>query len=381
MEHHPFLPDLRLPPTATAVPDPAAVAAQLENQGDEMDLSGDGGVIKTLTSKGTASKGTFPAAGDCVVLQYVAYHGEDGTLFDSSRTKMDTGFKFILGDRGKNALMGQGIRRPIALDMLVATMTVGECAVVRAEAPYAFGDHGLHHPNRKGFVVPPNEVVRYNVELTSIEKDPANMEDAELLELGGRMREAGNKLFAEGRMDRACERYSEALRHLQRVRGSKDDKLARRMMVQCLSNQAQCELNRQNWNEAAALCDKALTVYDDGAVDDSALAAKTLFRRAKVRQHEGKLDEAVADLTRSARLNPESRAVRSLRAKLKAQAIGEKTAQRFIFEEAMRRGAGGIYSDMKNVPPEPPSVFQQFFVQPLRSLCRCCSDAKEEKEE
>jgi FKBP-type peptidyl-prolyl cis-trans isomerase len=110
-----------------------------------LDLSGDGGLMKRVLSEGN---GVGPKQGDEVEAHY---HGtlEDGTVFDSSRSRNKT-FKFTIGQ-------GQVIK---GWDQGFMAMTKGEKAILKCREDYAYGD-------RNQGKIPAGSTLLFDVELIS----------------------------------------------------------------------------------------------------------------------------------------------------------------------------------------------------------------------
>jgi hypothetical protein len=106
------------------------------------DLSGDGGLLKTVDRAGDAEKGT-PPAGSKVKVHYVGTL-LDGTKFDSSRDRPGH-FEFTIGQ-------GQVIK---GWDVGVGTMHKGEVATLICRHDYAYGASG--HPP----AIPPNATLKF----------------------------------------------------------------------------------------------------------------------------------------------------------------------------------------------------------------------------
>jgi len=97
--------------------------------GEQIDLTSDGGVIKTIIKEGTSDKS--PAAGDTVYVHYTGVLAETGDKFDSSRDRGEP-FSFSLGK-------SQVIK---GWDLGVATMKIGEVCDLLCSADYAYGQSG-----------------------------------------------------------------------------------------------------------------------------------------------------------------------------------------------------------------------------------------------
>lgn len=115
--------------------------------GEPKDISGDGGLIKTITTAGTGWN--HPPKGCEVTVHYTGTL-EDGSVFDSSRDRNEP-FVFKIGE-------GQVIK---GWDKGVATMKKGERAVLKCRADYAYGERGS--PPK----IPANATLNFDVELIS----------------------------------------------------------------------------------------------------------------------------------------------------------------------------------------------------------------------
>lgn len=112
---------------------------------NQIDLSGDGGVLKLITCEGVGVE--TPSDGCKVVLHYTG-RLVDGTKFDSSLDRNEP-FEFSLGK-------GQVIK---AFDMGIASMKKGEKCVLTCAPEYAYGKAGSP-PN-----IPPNSTLLFELEM------------------------------------------------------------------------------------------------------------------------------------------------------------------------------------------------------------------------
>lgn len=110
-----------------------------------IDITGDGGVIKQIVEKGTGPEDQTPKTGNDVEVHYVG-RLQNGEIFDQSRDP----FKFQLG-------IGQVIK---GWDKAVATMTLGEKALVTIKPDYAYGVSGSGK-------IPPNATLEFEITLLS----------------------------------------------------------------------------------------------------------------------------------------------------------------------------------------------------------------------
>jgi len=115
--------------------------------GKEVEITKDGGVTKTIISKGEGWK--MPEKGDEIFVHYVGKLS-DGTVFDSSRERGDP-FSFKLGT-------GCVIK---GWDKGLATMKRGEKSTLKCKSEYAYGDAGS--PPK----IPGGATLEFEVELLS----------------------------------------------------------------------------------------------------------------------------------------------------------------------------------------------------------------------
>ena len=114
--------------------------------GKDADLSGDGGVLKEILRAGS---GDLPTRGSYCEVHYVGR--AFSKVFDSSRRR-DKTFKFDLG-----------FRQVIAgWDIGVASMQIGELALLTCSPQYAYGSEGSPP------VIPPGATLVFEVELISV---------------------------------------------------------------------------------------------------------------------------------------------------------------------------------------------------------------------
>lgn len=116
-----------------------------ESIGKVVDVTGDGGVTKTLLAPGSGAK-VLP--GSQVLVQYTGKL-EDGSVFDSTRDRDDGGFSFKLG-------MGTVIK---GWEAAVSTMRVGEKSEYSISPNYAYGRRGMPP------VIPGNATLTFEIEL------------------------------------------------------------------------------------------------------------------------------------------------------------------------------------------------------------------------
>lgn len=143
------------------------------------DISGDGAVLKRVIVAGSSDS---PPTSHSVVC--VNYEGMllDGSVFDNKNT-----FRFSLGS-------GEVIR---AWDVAIATMHVGEIAMIRCHESVAYGDKGV--PN----LIPPLATLLFRIELVSFESRSSMSSTA--------LKDIGNSLFLAKDLLGALQAYSQAI--------------------------------------------------------------------------------------------------------------------------------------------------------------------------
>ncbi|PON45805.1 Peptidyl-prolyl cis-trans isomerase, FKBP-type [Parasponia andersonii] len=119
--------------------------------GDAIDLTGDGGVVKTIIRHAKAADAIAPSEDlPLVDVHYVGILAETGDIFDTTRED-NTVFSFEVGK-------GTVIK---AWDIALRTMKVGEIAKITCKPDYAYGSAGSP-PD-----IPPDATLIFEVELIS----------------------------------------------------------------------------------------------------------------------------------------------------------------------------------------------------------------------
>jgi len=218
----------------------------------EVDLSGDGGVIKQLITEGT---GPTPKTGSNVSVHYVGTLQADGSKFDSSRDRDDL-FEFNLG-------RGNVIK---AWDLGVATMKKGEKCVLICREDYAYGKSGS--PPK----IPGGATLLFEVELFDWEEPEPDTKEEKIV-AGNIKKEEGNKLFVSGNYNDAAKAYSKALKYFDHLYGLEEDskKAVDAVKLPCYLNLAAAQIKLQEYNDARLNCEKALDIEDNNV--------KALFRK------------------------------------------------------------------------------------------------------
>lgn len=121
-----------------------------------MDVSGDGGVVKTVTRAAPEGAAGVSAEAPIAEVRYEGRLQSTGHIFDSSKVD-NTVFSFTPGE-------GKAIR---GWELAVPTMRVGETCTLVVEARYAYGDEGSS-PD-----IPPGATLVFEMELVGVKAPKA----------------------------------------------------------------------------------------------------------------------------------------------------------------------------------------------------------------
>lgn len=244
-----------------------------------IDISGDGGILKKITSEGHGSE--TPETGHEVRAHYTGTL-EDGTVFDSS-VKRGKEFKFTIGQ-------GQVIR---GWDQGFATMKRGEKAILKCRADYAYGD------SPPGAGIPAGATLNFDVELIGFgpkKKEKYEMTTEEKMSEATRLKEEGTVAFRAGDFTMALEKYLDAENYCDGIEEGKP------VAIACNLNAAQAAINIKDYPVAVTRSTAVLAKDPDNI--------KGLFRRAVARNHMGDPERAIEDLIVALELDPSNNAVK-----------------------------------------------------------------------
>ncbi|CAN0042842.1 unnamed protein product [Ectocarpus sp. 6 AP-2014] len=294
-----------------------------------LDLSGDGGVLKKILETGDDERGNPPP--EYEVSAHYTGTLESGEKFDSSRDRGKP-FTFQIG-------MGSVIK---AWDIGFSSMTIGEKAILKCRADYAYGDS----PPGSG-VIKPGDTLLFDVELLGFHEKPKEkweMSAAELMEEALKIKEEGTAFFKEKRFFEATERYVAAADTASAVPektdpGGEEEAAAVALELSCFLNAAQACLNGKEWGDAIAHATSALGKDPDNV--------KALYRRGVAKRHTGMVDESKSDLMAAYKLDPNNKAVRKELQLLKAAMKESKEKAKSVFGGLF--GKVSMYDDKEGV--------------------------------
>ncbi|XP_029646309.1 peptidyl-prolyl cis-trans isomerase FKBP8 isoform X3 [Octopus sinensis] len=253
-----------------------------ENVSNEpMDILGNGLLTKSIVKKGDGVL-TRPLQGQKVTLKTEGLL-PDGTVIDKNES-----ISFILGDG--DVISGW--------DIAVALMEINEVAELKCDAKYAYGSQG-RFPD-----VPSNTAIVYTLELLDKEPGPNYSFiplDERLLHASVK-KERGNYLFARNDFHGAINSYIKAISIIDQEDNlditEKSDQIPGEK-IKCFNNLAAAQIKIERYCEAIKSCEEVLK-HDPNNV-------KALFRMGRAYAAEGETKEAIAQMKKALKLEPETK--------------------------------------------------------------------------
>jgi peptidylprolyl isomerase len=222
--------------------------------GEEIDLTGDGGVTKLILQEGT---GETPPDGNEVRAHYTGTL-LNGEKFDSSR------------DRGKEFVFQLGVGQVIkAWDVGFASMKVGERCILTCRQDYAYGEGGS--PPK----IPGGATLKFDCELIGFhlkKKEKWDMSGEEKADAAEKSKAEGTAAFKAKDFATALSFYTEAF---DLVTDETEDSRSEALTLSCALNAGMCALKLKDYAACVKNCSSALEI-DEANV-------KALFRRGSVR--------------------------------------------------------------------------------------------------
>lgn len=266
-------------------------AVEKEKQNAPIDLTGDGGVLKTILRNGEEGDENIPKQGNEVTVHYVGKLESNGSVFDSS-VERNTPFKFTLGQ-------GEVIK---GWDICVASMRKNEKCLVRLESDYAYGDRGC------GDKIPSKSVLIFEIELISFKeasKSIYDYTDEEKIQAAFELKEEGNEAFKANRLDEAIMKYKEALDFFTHadewVEGLEEKK--KNIEIICNLNLSTCYNKTGDYPNAIDHATKVLKLEKNNV--------KGMYKLGVANMNFGFLEEAREIFIKAIQLNPKSIEIRN----------------------------------------------------------------------
>ncbi|XP_076331990.1 peptidyl-prolyl cis-trans isomerase FKBP8-like isoform X2 [Tachypleus tridentatus] len=281
---------------------------RLTDEDGWLDILGSGDLKKKVIKSGEGA-GTRPQRSNWVTVKLT------GKLTDGTVVEHFDSLKFILGDTD----VVQG------LDLAIALMEKGETAEIIVPSRLGYGNIG-RPPN-----IPPDAELMYEVEIFSVEEvgEETDLPLEERMKIGDEKRERGN--FWYGRSD-----YSNAIHCYRRSLDFLDDEkqdfrnptselqklLDTRLKV--YNNLAAAQLKMDAYEAALKSVDFVLKVQPQNV--------KALFRKGKILAAKGKNNEAIAELKKALKLEPETKIIHQELAKLMLKKKQEEKAEKAMYK-------------------------------------------------
>ncbi|CRH02890.1 FK506-binding protein (FKBP)-type peptidyl-prolyl isomerase, putative [Plasmodium relictum] len=258
---------------------------------EQIYLTGDGGVIKTILRKGDEGEENTPKKGNEVTVHYVGKLESNGKVFDSSRDR-NVPFKFHLGS-------GEVIK---GWDICVASMKKNEKCSVRLDSKYGYGEEGC------GENIPGNSVLIFEIELISFreaKKSIYDYTDEEKIQAAFDLKEEGNELFKKEQIDEAISKYKEALDFFMHAEEWEDKLLEKKKNIEitCNLNLSTCYNKNKDYPNAIEHASKVLKLDKNNF--------KALYKLGVANMHFGFLEEAKDNLYKAASLSPKNVEIRN----------------------------------------------------------------------
>ncbi|KAM4548734.1 peptidyl-prolyl cis-trans isomerase FKBP8 [Odontesthes bonariensis] len=293
--------------TKTADEDP-----EPPGQVDEwLDVLGNDQLKKKILDDGKG-RDSRPQKGQNVKIHLKTY------LMDGTQVEDQPNVSFTLGD-------GDVIQ---ALDLTVQLMEMGEKALIRTDAKYAYGARGSLEPE-----VPPNAELSLEVELLEATDAPdlELLPPVEKIALAGHKRERGNVHYQRGDYAFAVNSYSNALQITESsskvdISPEEENELLD-VKVKCLNNMAASQLKLDHYDAALKSCVSALAHQPDNI--------KALFRMGKVLALQGEYTEAIQTLRRALKLEPSNKTIHAELSKLVKKHSEQRGAEQAMYKKML----------------------------------------------
>lgn len=333
------------------------------------DLLGNGSLLKRVLRAGNGQHAT---SGDRVKIHYEWRLSGSDELIDSSH-ELGVPFQFTVGE---NEVI-------LAWEKAILSMQCGEKADLIIRPDLAYGQAGCG-----GGVVPAAEEalpeasgsLHCRLELLELSRGGAGtigVEDGsdalspeEALQRALRAKDGGNNHFRAGELQVAAEAYETALQLLgfapdkgiedpQQAEAAKEQEEARwsdvarreardRLMLTCCLNLAQCELKLERFIEAFQHASAAVSMEPDNS--------KALYRRGSAALSTGLYDQAHADLTRAARVEPRNAEIRAQLQTCQQRARESEQRDRSTFGGMF--GRGSLYNEQRHATADVAATVQ-----------------------
>lgn len=176
-----------------------------------------------------------------------------------------------------------------AFELTIPQLSLNEKAEIVFSSFYGYGNDGCP-PH-----IPPNAILKYEIEVVDFEKDPETIE--EFIQHADKLKSKGNELFRKGQIEQAEAVYSEILESLGDLEPEEDEiSKVNGIKLLCHLNLSACYIRLKEYHNAKINCDDALRLAPKNV--------KALFRRAQALCGIGDYDNSIKDIKKAIELEP-----------------------------------------------------------------------------
>ena len=229
------------------------------------------------------------------------------------------------------------------LNLLVASMSVGEKCLAWVSPEYGYGEQG----NFSFPTIPPSADLSYSVELLDFEPPKQDSDGSltyeERLEASQRRRLDGNTLFAAQQYEEALSKYNAALSFINddfmmQLHDFHFDRALQERLPSLL-NAAACQIKLERYHEVISLTTQVLSMDRNNS--------KAFFRRGVARAALGQSEPALEDLRQASAASPGDAKIKQEMAKVLHSIREQRQAEAALFKNAIRKAeeTGGLYED------------------------------------
>jgi len=226
------------------------------------------------------------------------------------------------------------------LDMAIPLMNVGEKAEIVVSSRFAYGSMGLKNEEEPDKSIPADAAITYTVQLLAVkeEEDQEEFTYETRKKIGNMKRERGNFWFERNEYNMAIQCYRKALDFLDEGTGEMltvpkheltkeqlQDLLEDRMKTH--NNLAMAQMKISAWEAALKSVDTVLRCKPENV--------KALFRKGKILDTKGEVNNAIPLLQRAATLDPENRQIQNELSKMILKSKREARNEKDLYQKML----------------------------------------------
>ncbi|KAJ1740181.1 peptidyl-prolyl cis-trans isomerase cpr6 [Coemansia sp. RSA 989] len=212
---------------------------------------------------------------------------------------------------GKHVVFGQVLKGRYVVKAIEGTPTGAQDA---PQKPVVIENCGELQPNEDDGCTPADGVPE-DPEDYEIPDDADDIPPQTLLEVGQKMKDAGNSEFKQGNLEAAVAKYTKGLRYLREMMvfdkdNDPEDKLRPQFITlraPIMLNRAMCNLKLSKFADVVSDCSMVLDITDKEVTQKD--RTKALFRRGSANRQLKQYDEAKEDLRKAKELDPQDKAI------------------------------------------------------------------------